>query len=97
MISIDRYTRDAIVAAVKKATIEANEIYSEEWISGQQLCDEIGFFTKEWLKRYGQLLPRECVRVTDSEGILHRTGWSYPKKKILRMLSNGEFRNLKIQ
>ena len=97
MAVLDKITREAIMTTVKKATIEMQEMYHEQWLTADQLCQTIPFFTKEWLKRYGQTLPRECVRVTDAQGICHRTGWCYPKMKILRMLAEGEFRGLQMR
>lgn len=96
MQQIDKVTRDAIAASVKKAMIEAQEVYDEVWLTGKQLSEQVGFFTKEWLKRYGMTLPREAVKVKDRNGVIHRTGWCYPKKKILRMIADGEMRRLKV-
>lgn len=96
MQQIDKVTRDAIAASVKKAMIEAQEVYDEVWLTGKQLSEQVGFFTKEWLKRYGMTLPREAVKVKDRNGVIHRTGWCYPKKKILRMIADGEMRGLEV-
>ena len=93
-MTLDKQTRMAVASAVKKAAIEANEIYSERWLTADQLCETIGFFTKDWLKRYGSKLPRECVRVKDDNGVEHRTCWCYPLKRILRMVADGELRIL---
>ena len=94
--TIDRLTREAIAATVMKATREANEVYDEVWLTGKQLSEQVGFFSKEWLKRYGMTLPREAVKVKDRNGVIHRTGWCYPKKKILRMIADGEMRGLEV-
>jgi len=93
---IDKLTRTAIVKVVESAIMQSQEIYSEEWISGKQLCEQIACFTPEWLKRYGKSLPRECIEI-EVDGNTHKTGWCYPKKKILRLLSEGKLRNLKIE
>lgn len=93
---LDRLTREAIAASVMKATREAAEMYDEVWLTGKQLGEQVGFFTREWLKRYGMTLPREAVKVKDRNGVIHRTGWCYPKKKILRMIADGEMRGLEM-
>ena len=93
-MTLDKATRDAIASAVKKATVEMYEVYQEQWLTGQQLCEAIPMFTPEWLKRYGQTIPRECVRLTTPDGIMHKTSWCYPKLKILRMIQEGAFRGL---
>lgn len=87
-------TRDAIARSVAKATMEAQEIYSERWVTGEELCRTVSMLTPQWLKLYGQTLPRECVRVTDGEGVEHRTRWAYPMKRILRMVADGGLRRL---
>lgn len=95
-MTLDKATREAIAASVKKATMEMQEVYQERWLTGKQLCAEVGFFTEKWLKMYGQTLPRECVRVTTADGVAHKTGWCYPKMKILRMIHDGELRSLTV-
>ena len=94
MQQIDKVTRDAIAASVKKAMIEAQEVYDEVWVTGKQLSEQVGFFKKEWLKRYGDSLAvlgcRKDVKVKDRNGVIHKTGYCYPKKKILRMIASGE-------
>lgn len=96
--ALDKLTREAIAASVMKATREANELYDEVWLTGKQLSEQVGFFKKEWLKRYGDALGRigcrKEVRVKDRNGVIHRTGWCYPKKKILRMIADGEMDEL---
>ena len=93
-MQLDKRTREAIASCVMKATREAAEMYDEQWLTGAQLSEQIGFFKKEWLKRYGDALGRvgcrKEVKVKDRNGVVHRTGWCYPKKKILRMIAEGE-------
>lgn len=96
-MTLDKATREAIAQAVRKATVEMQEVYQEQWLTGEQLCEAVPLFTKEWLHRYGQMLPRECVRVTTADGVMHKTGWCYPKMKIQRMLAEGEFRGLQMR
>ena len=97
MATIDKYTREAIVAAVRAAAFEVMEVYQEEWLTGSQLAKELPFFTLDWQKHYGHLLPRERVRVTDAKGNERKTGWCYPKKKLLRMVSEGSLRRISQQ
>lgn len=96
MLTLDRHTREVIAASIREAVAEVYELYNEEWLTGRQLCEQVGFFTPDWLKRYGQLLPRERVGVLDDDGE-HRTGWCYPKKKILRMIQDGRLRSLRLE
>lgn len=92
---LDKATREAVIATVRRATIEMQEAYDEQWVVADQLCQDIPLFTKEWLKRYGALLPRECIRVKDVDGGSHNTRWCYPKKKILRLIADGQLRVMK--
>ena len=94
MITLDKLTREAITACVMKAEREAHEMYDEVWLTGKQLSEQVAFFKKEWLKRYGDALGRigcrKEVKVKDRNGVIHRTGWCYPKHRILRMIEEGE-------
>ena len=40
-MTLDKETRMAIQAAVKKAVMEANEIYNEEYLTPKQLFEQI--------------------------------------------------------
>lgn len=90
---IDALLRVQIIAEVKNAMSEVLESSQEEWLTGDELGRRIQFFTKSWLKTYGQLLPRERVTVDDVEGT-HRTGWCYPLHRIQRMIADGKLRKL---
>ncbi len=92
---LDKETRMAVAAAVQKATMEANEVYNEEWLTGKQLCEQVPLFTKEWLRHNWRLLPSERVGWKDSDGVEHGCTRCYPKHKILRMVNEGAFRALR--
>lgn len=96
-MTLDKETRLAVAAAVKKATMEANEVYTEDWLTSKQLCEQIPLFTKEWLRHNWRLLPSEHVSWIDADGEEHECTRCFPKKKILRMISEGAFRALKAQ
>lgn len=91
---LDKDTRAAICQAVRQATAEAQEIYNEEWLTADQLSATVPLFTREWIRRYGKMLPRECVRFRTPDGVEHRANWCYPKNQILRMIREGAFRDL---
>ena len=82
--------------AVKEILAEALEIYSEEWLTPDELCEQVHLFNKEWMRRYWKSLPCTQLRVRDENGVWHESGRRYPKKKILRMIANGEIQNLKM-
>ena len=38
-MTLDKATREAIAQAVRKAMIEMQEVYQEQWLTGEQLCE----------------------------------------------------------
>lgn len=91
---IDPVLRMQIVTEVGKIVADALEKGKEEWITGDELGRRFGFFTRSWLRTYGQLLPRERVSVVTEEGEEHRTGWCYPVHRIERMIAEGKLRRM---
>lgn len=85
-MKIDAATRDAITSATREAVREAMEIYNERWLTADELIAQFGFFTKDWLKRYGDTLPRERFEVVDADGEHHATRWAYPQHRIQRWI-----------
>lgn len=83
---MDRVLRSEIVNEVKRATIEAFELYNERYLTAEQLCDQFGMFTLSWLKTYGERLPRTKI------GSSNR--WAYPQHKIARMIADGSIKDL---
>ena len=91
-------TREEMIelkGVVRRTMEEQMEMYSEVWLTGEQLCQVFGTFTKSWLKRYGQALPRRQPGVTDERGERHESSWLYPRNKIQRMFASGEIEQLK--
>jgi hypothetical protein len=80
---------------VRRTMEEQMEMYSEVWLTGDELCKTFGTFTKSWLKRYGHSLPRRQPGVTDERGDRHESSWLYPRNKIQRMFATGEIEQLK--
>lgn len=91
---MDKTLRIEICAEVKKAVMEANESYTEVWLSADDLLKQFGMFTKEWLKRYGHTLPRTRAEVEDEDGTVHCTRWAYPRNKIQKLISTNKIKRL---
>lgn len=91
---MDRQLRAEIVNTVNKTIREMMEQYNEKWLTGDQLCEQFGCFTKGWLKNYGYTLPRTQGVVTDENGEQHRTSWIYPLHRINRMIMDGTIKEL---
>ena len=94
-------TREEIVelkAVVRRTMEEEMEMYSEVWLTGDQLCQYFGTLKPAWLDRYWTALPNGCVRqpgVKDEKGVEHSTSRLYAKNKIQRLFATGEIERLK--
>jgi len=89
-------TREEIIelkSVVRRTLEEQMEMYSEVWLTGDELVKYFGTFKKAWLERYGHALPRKRPRVKD-EGGTHGNTWLYPRNQIQRMFANGEIEKL---
>ena len=92
-MTMDRQLKKEIVMEVRGAVKAAMEEYEEQWLTGEELCKQFQMFNKDWLYRYGHLLPREHVVVADPySNISQATRWAYPKHKIARMINEGQLR-----
>ena len=89
----DRMLRSEIVGEVRRAMREVVEQMEERWLTPDELSKQFAFFSKDWIRHYGHLLPRERVNVT-GDGVDASTRWAYPMHKINRMVSEGAFREL---
>ena len=84
-------------AVVRRAMEEQMEMYSEVWLTGDELCKVFGTLKPAWLDRYWQSLPSGCVRqpgVTDEHGVDHKTVRLYARNKIQRLFATGEIERL---
>lgn len=91
-------TREDIMelkAVVRRTMEEEMEMYSEVWLTGNELCNYFHTMKPSWLKRYGHSLPRRLPQVTDESGTQHGNTWLYPRNKIQRMFASGEIENLR--
>ena len=92
---MDRMLRAEIVATVRQTMTDVLEGADEVWLSPDEFCKTFGMFTKEWLARYGELLPREKVGMVMPDGTVKETrSWAYPKHRINRMIQEGRLREM---
>ena len=56
---LDKKTREELISTVKRVAIEILEGPKETWITADEVTKMWPFFSKEWMKRYGYLLPRK--------------------------------------
>ena len=89
---MDRQLRAEIVAEVRKSMTEILEVANERWLTGDELGEQFGMFSKGWLKAYGDRLPRQRAEVMDDGVKVSR--WAYPQHKIARMIQEGTIKEL---
>ena len=58
---LDKKTREELISTVKRVAIEILEGPKETWITADEVTKMWPFFSKEWMKRYGYLLPRKRI------------------------------------
>ncbi len=91
----DRMLNAEIVATVRTAIMEVMEVAEEVWLSPEEFCKQFGMITPEWLRRNGELLPREKVGVVMEDGTVKETRhWGYPKHRINRMIMEGKLKGM---
>ena len=86
--------RAEIIATVKQTMQEVMENADEVWLTPKQLLDQFGMLNKDWLNRYGELLPREPASIIWPDGIEECTRYAYPMHKINRMIKEGKLKGL---
>ena len=93
---MEKDLRKAIAAEVRAAVIETMARMEERWLTADELCKHFGMLSKEWLKEYGDTLPRQRVTVEHADGTTHRTRWAYPMHAINQMILEGKVKHLKV-
>ena len=92
---MDRILRAEIIATVRHTMREVLEGSDEIWLTGEQLCERFGMFSADWLRRNGELLPREKAEVVFPDGSSKGTRWAYPQHRIQRMIHDRELVQLR--
>lgn len=85
-------------SVVRRTMEEQMEMYSEVWLTADELCKVFGTLKPSWLDRYWNALPKNCVKQpgwTDEKGVKHTTSRLYARNKIQRLFASGEIENLK--
>ena len=82
---LDKKTRDDLVATIKRVAVEILEGPKETWLTGDEVTKMWPFFSKDWIKKYGYLLPRKRIVTIDKDGPTNGR-WYYSRNKILRMI-----------
>ena len=94
-MNMDRQLRKDIAAEVAIAVRDTLAKTEERWLTADELCKHFGMISKEWLKEYGDTLPRQRFVVETLDGQKHRTRWGYPLHEINIGILEGRFLKLK--
>ena len=95
---MDRLLRAEIISVVRQTVAEVMEGADEVWLSPDEFCKTFGMFSPEWLRRHGELLPREKVGIVMEDGTVKESrSWAYPKHKINRLIREGRLREIRLQ
>ena len=85
-------------SVIRRTMEEQMEMYSEVWLTADELCKVFGTLKPSWLDRYWNALPKNCVKQpgwTDEKGVKHTTSRLYARNKIQRLFASGEIENLR--
>ena len=94
---MDRKLREEITAEVQKAVTAAMMAVGERWITADELCKQFQMFTKDWVEKYGDVLPRKKVNVECTiSGEKRGTHWAYPQHEIAMNIRNGVYDDMKL-
>ena len=93
---MERKLREEIVAEVQKAMTVALISLQEQWLTADELCKQFQMFTRDWLEKYGDILPRKRVKVTHMNGESRGTRWAYPRFQIAQNIVDGMYDDMKL-
>ena len=93
---MDRKLREEIVAEVQKAVTLSMLSLQEQYLTADELCKQFGMFTKDFVEKYGDILPRKRVKVTHLNGETRGTRWAYPQHQIAMNIANGLYDDMKL-
>ena len=93
---MDRKLREDLIAAAERGAYMAMMRANEQYLTADELCKQFQMFTKDWLVKYGDCLPRKQVRVTHLNGKTRGTRFAYPRFKIAQNIVDGLYDDMKL-
>lgn len=95
MKKLDKETQDLLAAAIEKGIQKGMEkamgIYTEVWLTAEEVTKQFGMISEDFISRHGKLLPRKRLGWMDKNGIMHEGGpYGYARNEIQRMIQSGE-------
>ena len=94
--SLDPILEAEIKALIKETIWEVLEGAEEKYVTPKELSQRVSFLPIEWIRKHWQLLPRESAVVTERDGHVSETNPGYPLHKIMHMIADGKFRDLRM-
>jgi hypothetical protein len=95
MSIFDRKLRKDIAAEVRFALQDVLTTLEERWLTAEELRKQFAI-SEDWMKKYGEALPRETFIVKTLDGKKHKSNWKYPLHKINQMIMNGDMEKLEV-
>ena len=94
---LDPILEAEIKALIKETIWEVLEASHERFVTPKELAQTVSFLPLEWIRRNGEkFLPREKAIVTMPDGTVKETNPGYPLHKIMHMIQEGKFRDLRM-
>ena len=98
MTMLERGFKNELMAAIRATLTRClHELWDENeevWLSKEDFLKQFGMFTDDWLKKYGETLPRTPATVIDKNGAEHSTRFAYPRNQIQAMIRDGRIKQL---
>lgn len=94
--TMDRKLREDISKEVGKAVELALVKAGERWLTADELCKQFQMFSKDWVDKYGDVLPRKRIKVTLLNGETRGTRWAYPQHQIAMNIAEGLYDDMKL-
>ena len=93
---LDPILEAEIKALIRETIWEVLEGSEEVYVTPKELAQRVSFMPIEWIRKHWQLLPRESAVVTERDGHVSETNPGYPLHKIMHMIQEGKFRDLRM-
>lgn len=81
---MDKQMKSEIIALVREMMQIALEDAEEKWLSPDDFAKHFAMFTKDWLKHYGEYLPRYKAPCSNR--------WAYPMHATNRLIKSGQLK-----
>jgi hypothetical protein len=93
---MDRKLREDLIAAAERGAYLAMMRANEQYLTADELCKQFQMFTRDWLEKYGDILPNKKITVTHMDGHTRSTRRCYAKLEIAENIRNGVYDDLKL-